>query len=202
MTLGERINFVRKSNKVSQSAFAMELGISQAHVSKLEKDMEKPSETLLILIAHRFNINIEWLKKEEGTPEKFINWDCSDNGLEAKYMYFKSVADDRLNFYKGFDRQCFVEAFGYFITLLSAPDLNEQEKSQYLQAIHSLTNKLERIQFQSYLYPKIDGSRKNVNYEHLFNHITELHTLKKDVISSIDEMLNIYLSKFNLPYKF
>lgn len=202
MTLGERINFVRKNNKMSQSDFATELGISQAHVSKLEKDMEKPSETLLILIAHRFNINIEWLKKEEGTAEKFINWDCNDNKLESKYMYFRSVSDEQINSYKGFDRQSFVETFGYFITLLSAPGLNEQEKSQYLQAIHLLTDKLERLQFQSCNYQKIDGNRKNINYEHLFNHITELQTLKKDAISSIDEMLNIYLSKFNLPYKF
>ncbi len=202
MTLGERINFVRKNNNMNQSDFALELGISQAHVSKLEKDTEKPSETLLILISHRFNVSIDWLKKEEGTAEKFINWNCSENGLEAKYMHFRETADKLLDFYKGFDRQCFVEAFGYFITLLSAPDLNDQEKSQCLQAIHSLTDKLERLQLQSCLYSKIDGSRKNVNYEHLFNHITELHTLKKDTMSSIDDMLNVYLSKFNLPYKF
>lgn len=202
MTLGERIKLVRKSNKLNQTDFANRLGISQTHVSKIEKDIEKPSETLLILIEYQFNINIEWLKKEEGTAEKYIEWDDSDSGFEAKYIHFRETADELINLYKGSDRQYFVEAFCYFITLLSAPDLNDQEKSQCLQAIHSLTDKLERLQFQSCFYPKVDGSRKNVNYEHLFNHITELYTLKKDAISSIDEMLNVYLSKFNLPYKF
>lgn len=37
MTLGDRINFVRKDNKMNQSEFAKTLGISQAHVSKIEK---------------------------------------------------------------------------------------------------------------------------------------------------------------------
>ena len=47
MTLGDRINFVRKDNKMNQSEFAKTLGISQAHVSKIEKNIENPSETLL-----------------------------------------------------------------------------------------------------------------------------------------------------------
>lgn len=47
MVLGERVKFVRKSNKLNQADFAKRLGISQTHVSKIEKNVENPSETLL-----------------------------------------------------------------------------------------------------------------------------------------------------------
>ena len=60
---------------------------------------------------------------------------------------------------------------------------------------------LERLQFKSNTYTIFDPNKK-VNYEHLFTHINDLNEIKNTIDSSIDEMLNIYLSKFNLPYKF
>lgn len=70
MTLGERIKFVRKNNKLSQVDFAKTLGISQTHVSKIEKDIEHPSETLLRFTSYMFAVNIDWLKTGEGTSSK------------------------------------------------------------------------------------------------------------------------------------
>lgn len=70
-TLGERLKYVRKTNKLSQVDFAKPLGISQTHVSKIEKDVERPSETLLILISYLFGINITWLKEGTGLPNVF-----------------------------------------------------------------------------------------------------------------------------------
>lgn len=201
MTLGDRINFVRKDNKMNQSEFAKTLGISQAHVSKIEKNIEKPSETLLLFISHLFQVNIEWLKNEEGERYKYYGWDLSDDGLESKYTSFKNKADNLLNIYTGKDRQCFVEAFCFFITLTAAPKLDEEKRSQYLISLHKLMDYLERLQFKSNTYTIFDPNKK-VNYEHLFTHINDLNEIKNTIDSSIDEMLNIYLSKFNLPYKF
>ena len=50
-TIGERIKFVRKSNNRTQVQFARELGISQTHISKIEKGVEHPSEMLLLFIC-------------------------------------------------------------------------------------------------------------------------------------------------------
>ncbi len=66
MTLGERVKIVRKSNKLNQADFAKRLGISQTHVSKIEKNVENPSETLLKLISLEFGISEEWLKNNTG----------------------------------------------------------------------------------------------------------------------------------------
>lgn len=71
MTFGERLKAIRKEHKMTQQTFAAEFGISQTHVSKLEKEVESPSDTLLKFISYRFAINYEWLKN--GTGEKELS---------------------------------------------------------------------------------------------------------------------------------
>lgn len=69
MTIGERIKFVRKNNNLNQKDFSKKLGISQTHVSKIENNVENPSDTLLRLIALEFNVPTEWLEKGVGNAD-------------------------------------------------------------------------------------------------------------------------------------
>lgn len=69
MTIGERIKFVRKNNNLNQKDFSKRLGISQTHVSKIENNVENPSDTLLRLIALEFNVSTEWLEKGDGNAD-------------------------------------------------------------------------------------------------------------------------------------
>ncbi len=61
-TIGERIKAVRKNRKINQIDFAQSLGISQTHVSKMEKNIENPSKTLLMFISHKYRVSLEWLE--------------------------------------------------------------------------------------------------------------------------------------------
>lgn len=70
-TLGERLKCIRKANKLTQIQFAQMVGISQAHVSGLEKNIDHPSETLLILISILFGVRITWIKEGTGQPKAF-----------------------------------------------------------------------------------------------------------------------------------
>lgn len=95
MTLGERFKFVRKNNELNQKEFAQRLGISQAHVSKIENGSEKPSETLLLFVSYLFAINIEWLKDECGTPQQndgncFNKFDRIRKQMEDSTKYMNS----------------------------------------------------------------------------------------------------------------
>lgn len=47
------------------------VGIGQTHISKIEKNIEHPSETLLILISILFGIRITWIKEGTGRPKAF-----------------------------------------------------------------------------------------------------------------------------------
>lgn len=108
MRLGERIKFVRKNNKLNQTDFASLLGISQTHVSKIEKDVENPSETLLLLISFLFAVNIDWLKNGQGKKEIDDSMLLSYNKLQNQRRHFNSDCDFELK-----------ESFFYFEKILS-----------------------------------------------------------------------------------
>ncbi len=84
--IGIRINKVRKKNKLTQIDFAKSLGITQAYVSRLEKDIENPSKTLLMFIAHKYRINVDWL--ENGVGNEFNGYGIEkENSLNRLYDY-------------------------------------------------------------------------------------------------------------------
>lgn len=80
-TIGKRIKIVRKSKKLNQRVFSNMLGLSQAHISNIECDKDKPSNKVLTSIANEFNINIEWLKTGEGEMECKSSHSSYDNIL-------------------------------------------------------------------------------------------------------------------------
>lgn len=68
MTLGERIRKVRTSQnrKISQEAFADELGLTRAQIKTYELDTVQPGMNVLKLIAQTYNVRLDWLIDEEG----------------------------------------------------------------------------------------------------------------------------------------
>lgn len=60
---GREIKEIRKKYGLSQQEFGARLGVTHAHISKIESDKEKPSETLSRLIRYEFNVD-----KLEGVP--------------------------------------------------------------------------------------------------------------------------------------
>jgi len=58
-----RMKELRKDFCLSQVEFAERLGITNAHISKIEKGKTVPSDALIKLICKEFNVNELWLKK-------------------------------------------------------------------------------------------------------------------------------------------
>ena len=50
-TCGDRIKSIRKEAKESQKEFSYTIGISQAHLSNIEKNKDNPSNKLLRVIG-------------------------------------------------------------------------------------------------------------------------------------------------------
>ena len=61
-SVGERVLEIRKDAKLTQISFAKQIGISQTHVSKIEKGVEHPSQTLIKYISYSYTVNEERLK--------------------------------------------------------------------------------------------------------------------------------------------
>ena len=61
LTMGGRLKAVRVFWRLNQTEMSIEIGISSAHVSKLESDISAPSPMLIRSVSRRFNINEYWL---------------------------------------------------------------------------------------------------------------------------------------------
>lgn len=60
--LGKRIREIRLEAGFNQTKFAETLGVTHAHISKIESGKETPSDTLLMLIGCKYGVNYTWLK--------------------------------------------------------------------------------------------------------------------------------------------
>lgn len=62
MTIGNRIKEIRMINKMTQQQFADSLGVSRPHMSKIESNKEKASESVLRLICQLYNVDYGWIQ--------------------------------------------------------------------------------------------------------------------------------------------
>ena len=60
-SIGARIRYLRKILGLQQEDLAAALFIKRAYVSQIETGKQEPSETLIALIASKFNISKKWL---------------------------------------------------------------------------------------------------------------------------------------------
>jgi len=71
-SIGDRILIIRQEAKLSQEAFGLKIGVSQAHVSDLEKGRHNAPEALRNSICYRFHIDEEWLLTGKGEQKAKI----------------------------------------------------------------------------------------------------------------------------------
>lgn len=142
MTLGERVKIVRKSNKLNQADFAKRLGISQTHVSKIEKNVENPSETLLKLISLEFGISEEWLKNDTG---EMIVDEClpilrDKDFLNVKVKELNENIDYLLNSNSNFEYGVYAYSLHLFTMLFRIFEnrLNKEKYLDYIQQIEKI----------------------------------------------------------------
>lgn len=191
MSIGVRINYVRKQMKLTQKQFADELGISQTHVSKLEKDVEKPSPTLIRLISVLYNFNEDWLIRGEGSPE--LGWDISnDDGAINKYKAMRLQFENKVKSRTGQDLYNTIEAFSYFDAILSPRNLAESAITQYLEYIEIIMDDLEKLTYKvssRSLYPK------KTNAEGWLKYHKECETYMLEINEHIRKTVNLYIEE-------
>lgn len=122
MTLGERIKIVRKNNKLNQTLFAESIGISQTHVSKIEKDIENPSETLIRFISYMYGVSYDWLKNESGSYSGVDG--CSAVDYYSLLISIRHKMENRAKYMNTDSIWEYVEAIKYFDDLLDCCDIN------------------------------------------------------------------------------
>lgn len=86
MTLGERIAYYRKQNKISQEKLAEYLNISRQAVTKWENNKSMPSTEHLIELSRIFNVDISRLTDERIEADSGYNHENKNNRLPSSNM--------------------------------------------------------------------------------------------------------------------
>jgi len=82
ITLNNRLKELRTDLKMNQKAFAEAIGITQSTLSSYENGNASPSNEVLLTIAKKFNISLDWLF---GISQKKIN--ISSLGDVADFLF-------------------------------------------------------------------------------------------------------------------
>jgi transcriptional regulator with XRE-family HTH domain len=91
VNIGEKINKLRTDKKLSMRELGEKIGVSHAHISKLESGINSPSVDLLEKLAEFFHIDVTYFfaKEEEefsdDQSELLYERDLSLEALKGKY---------------------------------------------------------------------------------------------------------------------
>lgn len=79
MTMGEKIQLLRKQHGMSQEELAQQLNVSRQAISKWELDCSKPDIDNIISLGELFNISTDYLLTEQQNDNKKIQENVQNN---------------------------------------------------------------------------------------------------------------------------
>lgn len=91
MTINERIKAIRKSEHLSQAAFAERLGATRGVIANIEGDLTTPNDAFVNLICRVFNVSLAWL--HDGTEPMYVARSANEE-LAILVNCLMSDADD------------------------------------------------------------------------------------------------------------
>lgn len=80
--IGKRIKELRKRYNLNQKDFAKPLGISNGHISNIEKGNDMPSAALIKLIAREYNTSEDWIITGAGSQMTHKPIDNAPSNME------------------------------------------------------------------------------------------------------------------------
>lgn len=100
-----RIKELRKTLKLTQTAFAEKIGLTGAAITRIEKGERNPSEQTVLSICREFRVNYFWLTEGKGemftsTPETVVEelveqYDLDDIDKKIIEKYLELDAEQR-----------------------------------------------------------------------------------------------------------
>lgn len=180
-TIGERIRFLRKKEcLMTQVEFAEQLGVTNAHISKIEKGLTMPSEALIKLMCKSFNVSEHWIK--DGLPpmyEEEIEDEADENMTIATRQLNKLLNDEDLLI-----RLTTSQLEMSFVQMVNIDYVNEKSQIQYLKTLlHLLHTINDTLQVFKTTYP----ISENVEREIMQNELKDIEGALQSLIKMITD---------------
>ena len=147
-----RIKELRKQLCMSQVEFAKNLGVTNAHISKIEKGGTVPSDALIKLISKEYGVNENWLKT--GIEPIFVYeiMDKTEEQMVSSTETFNKLLSTDSYMIRGLA----VELNYLFSSITDVSYLSEDQKIEYLNMLKhmlSLINQYNLI-VKDHMYSK------------------------------------------------
>ncbi len=123
-TIGKRIRYVRKINKLSLTDVKDKTGMSTGNLSELENDKFAPSSNSLIAFRKLFGVSIDWLLTGEEPPVAFAK---NDNINESSGLYLSEEEKELIKSYRKLDKDKRRDIHG-FIHVVTGLDPNQDKR--------------------------------------------------------------------------
>lgn len=184
-SIGERIKQIRKDEHLTQTEFANEFGLSHSHISNIENNREKPSETLLLFICSRFNVRYEWLKNGNGDMTPIIG--SSKNGAINNYNRAKKEYEDVFSLLNDEETADYTDAAFYALQMLSSVYPNDKycRNPEILKKERKFFNTLWLIITNT---SRLANTEKGVNSDDKLEYALKFNKLLQKAISQFTEL--------------
>ena len=175
-TIAERLKYIRKEYLLNQKQFAEKIGVTNAHISRMEKGITVPSEALTKLICKEFDINTEWLKSGKGPIFE------SDFNIDEKMEKSVSTFNKLLRSDNSMIKNQASELNLLFTQITNVESFNDDMKILYLNNIINLFSIVNK--YTSLL--KDDISTGQLTLKDIHDQIFTMY--KNDLLNYVDEL--------------
>lgn len=136
--ISTRLKFIRKDYALSQVDFAKKLGVTNAHISKIEKGGTTPSEALIKLICKIFGVNELWLKNGI-EPIYIVEFNIDDKMENAITIFNQLLNSENENI------RCLAADMNVlFSKITNVEQFNDERKIAYLKNLINLFTIIEK----------------------------------------------------------
>lgn len=129
-----RIKELRKDLSMSQVEFAKNLGVTNAHISKIEKGGTVPSDALIKLISKEYQVNENWLKTGAEPIYIYEILDKTEDQLISSTATFNKLLSSDSYMLRGLA----AELKFSFSSITDVTALDEKQKIEYLTIVKNM----------------------------------------------------------------
>lgn len=108
-TIGKRIRYARKINKLSLTDVKNETGMSTGNLSELENDKFAPSSNALLAFRKLFNVSVDWILT--GIPPMALS--KNETIHESSGLYLSDEEKELIESYRKLDKEKRRDIQGY-----------------------------------------------------------------------------------------
>ena len=180
----KRVKQIRTDLSLNQVEFSKAIGVTNSHISKIERGGSVPSNNLIKLICKVYGVNEEWLLSGKGNMYAYE----TDDEIERKLAYSSGTVTKMLQSDSRKINELAADLKFRFSDIINIEDLEQEEQQiAYLKIVDRMFRKISYFnEYVKYHY----SSRQLVTSESV---IYNMNDYKESMNQCIDDYQNLLL---------